>query len=134
MKYRIVWIILAPALMVCYSYLCFRLLSSLVGYGSGVILYEPIGYVYAVIYSGFFSLLVIFTHRLSEVVFLKFVAFPNKIVRNAFLLGLAVGFLINHLNYILVIQKNNYIQCPVETGYKNNLMAKFVSNVDSCDN
>ena len=133
MIYRIIWCIFSPLILIIYGWLCFKFTYPLISSNDGLVLYEPIGFMLGILYSGFFALLIIFSHRLLEVVFLKSIEFPKVAVRNMFAFGFVFGFLVNHGNYYLVIKPNEYIECPVEIGYKKNLMYKYVSDIKFCD-
>ncbi|MGD8231394.1 hypothetical protein [Vibrio sp. TRT 1302] len=132
MIYRFAWGAFAPLLMAGYAWVCVLFILPFFKAQDSV-LYEPIGYMLVLLFSGFSGLLVVFGHRFCEVVLLRAPVFPKKLARNCFVIGAIAGFLVNHLTYILIIQPENMIKCPNPNGYKENLMTQYVTNFEFCD-
>lgn len=129
--YRVIPAFVGPAFILGYTWICSTFLPFPIGSVEKV-LYEPIGYIPAVLFGGFFGLIPIFYHRLIEFAFLKESKPNNKLLAALFIIGLVAGLVINQANYFLVIQPNHMIECPKELGYKNNLMSFFVNDLSLC--
>ncbi|MCG9750275.1 hypothetical protein L1D54_07270 [Vibrio brasiliensis] len=132
MIYRFAWGVFAPLLVAGYGWVCFQFILPFLKAQDSV-LYEPIGYILLILFSGFAGLLVVFGHRFCEVVLLRAPKFPKKLVRNCFVVGAITGLLVSHLTYFLIIQPEEMIKCSSQSGYKNNLMTQYVTNLDFCD-
>ncbi|NUW66938.1 hypothetical protein [Vibrio coralliilyticus] len=131
MSYRVIWGMVAPALLVGYGWLCAWFILPFMT-AVNYVLYEPIGYMTSILFAGFLAFLVIFSHRFFEVVLLKDKTFPKKLTKNMFLLGALLGFFLNHATLFFIIKPNHMVECPLETGYKNNLMSKYVFDTKEC--
>lgn len=129
--YRIVWFIFAPAIIFLYGWVCFSFLSPFI-FNVTKVLYEPIGYINGILFAGFFSILIIFGYRFVEVAFLKEVKPTGRQLKISFIAGLIFGVIVNFSTYNLIIKPKGLIECPIEFGYKNNLMTKYVSTLKEC--
>lgn len=132
MRYKIIWSLTAPLLLGAYGGLCWQFVMPLFK-PTSVILYEPIGYILAILFAGFGGLLVIFYNRFFEIFSYKRKELPKYSMRVMFIGGGVVGLIINIAVYNFVITPNNMVECPPKIGYKKNLMRDYVSDLSLCE-
>lgn len=132
MRYKIIWSLAAPLLLCAYAWLCWLLVMPLFK-STSVVLYEPIGYILAILFAGFGGLLVIFYNRFFELFSSKKKELPKISMRIMFIGGGVLGLVINIAIYHVVIKPNNMIECPPKIGYKKNLMRDYVTDLSLCE-
>ena len=100
---------------------------------TSVVLYEPIGYISAILFAGFGGLLVLFYNRFFELFSTKKRELPKFIMRIMFIGGGGIGLVLNVAIDHVVIKPNNMFECPPKIGYKKNLMRDYVSELSLCE-
>ncbi|WP_297474796.1 hypothetical protein [uncultured Photobacterium sp.] len=132
MRYKIIWSLTAPLLLCAYGWLCWQLVMPLFK-ATSVVLYEPIGYILAILFAGFGGGLVLFYNRFFELFSIKNKELPKISMRIMFIGGGVIGLVLNIAIYNVVIKPNNMIECPLQVGYKKNLMREYVTDLSLCE-
>ena len=132
MRYKIIWVLTAPLLLCAYAWLCWQLVVPLFKLTS-IVSYEPIGYISAILFSGFGGMLVLFCNRFFELFCYGNKSLPKNSMRIMFIGGGVIGVVINIAIYNVVIKPNNMIECPPKIGYKKNLMRDYVVDLSLCE-